>query len=340
VDPVAIQLAERGIALAELAADPQAESAALDLLTTAHLARSDLKAATASSVRRIELVARLRRQPIACGLELFDAYQMAAEAATAAGDLTAAREFAEQLRDLPFYREEGHLATARLMMVTALAGDWDETAAFGEWFLESWERAGRPRAGNLNRGPYAAAAVCGLRGDDVARAQWLSVVNSLVTPGWPLAALHHGEFFDALVLLHHGRPAEAVTLLAVPPEDFQGSYAVRWRPWYAAVWAEAAVLAGHPAAADRIGRARRWAAGNPIALAIVDRSAAVASGDRDGMLAAAQRLSAAGCRYQWARTLVLAGGAGRARGEDELAAMGATPMAAVDPATVAGQFSR
>ena len=68
--------------------------------------------------------------------------------------------------------------------------------------------------------------------------------------------------------------------------------------------------------------------GNPIALAIVERSAALAAADRDGALAAAERLSAAGCRYQWARTLVLADGPERAHGEAELAAMGATPMAA------------
>jgi len=53
----------------------------------------------------------------------------------------------------------------------------------------------------------------------------------------------------------------------------------------------------------------------------------LAVGSPDGMLAAADRLNAAGCRYQWARTLVLAGGPERARGEDELAAMGAAPMA-------------
>jgi hypothetical protein len=257
---------------------------------------------------------------------LFDACQMAAETAVAAGDLTAARELAENVRDLPFYREEGHLATARLLVVTALAGDWDETAAFGQRFLEGWEQAGRPRAGNLNRGPYAAAAVCGLRGDDAGRAEWLTVVNTLVTPGLPISKIHHGEFFDALVLLHGGHPEEALTLLATPPEDLRAWYNGLWRPWYAALWAEAAVLAGDPAA-DRIGRARRCVAGNPIALAIVDRSAALASGDRDGMLAAAERLSAAGCRYQWARTLVLADGPERARGEDELTAMGATPMA-------------
>jgi hypothetical protein len=46
------------------------------------------------------------------------------------------------------------------------------------------------------------------------------------------------------------------------------------------------------------------------------------------VLAAAGRLRAAGCRYQRARSLILAGGRERARGEDELAAMGAIPMAA------------
>ena len=51
-----------------------------------------------------------------------------------------------------------------------------------------------------------------------------------------------------------------------------------------------------------------------------------AAGFRGGMLAAAER-QAAGLRYQWARTLVLAGGPERVRGEDELAAMGAAPMA-------------
>jgi len=40
---------------------------------------------------------------------------------------------------------------------------------------------------------------------------------------------------------------------------------------------------------------------------------------------AAAALDAAGCRYQWARTLVLGGGDGRVAGEAALAAMGASP---------------
>src|SRR5215470_14944812 len=98
--------------------------------------------------------------------------------------------------------------------------------------------------------------------------------------------------FDAPLLRHSGCQADAVTLLATPPEDFRAWDNGLWRPWYAALWAEAAVRAGDPAAAARIGRARRCAGGNPIALAIVDRSAAFAAGSRDGMLAAAERLNA------------------------------------------------
>jgi len=70
LDPVSAELAERGIALARRAGDPLAESAALDLQTSAQLARGDIRAAAASALRRTELLAPLRRRAIACGLEL------------------------------------------------------------------------------------------------------------------------------------------------------------------------------------------------------------------------------------------------------------------------------
>ncbi|GAA2773477.1 ATP-binding protein [Kitasatospora cinereorecta] len=324
-DPHDTAPAEDAIALARRAGDPLAESAGLDQLTCVHLARGDIRAATTSAVRRTELMAPFRHRALAGGLELFDAYQMAAETATAAGDLVAARELAEQVRDLPYYREEGHLATARLMVVTALTGDWADHLGFGEWFLDGWERAGRPRAGNLSRAPYAAATVCGLRGDHVGRERWLAVVDAIATPGVAISRIHHGEFFDALVLLHRGRAQEALALLATPPEELNAWYSGMWRPWYAAVWAEAAVLAGDRSADERTARARRSTAANPVAAAIVERSAALAAGDRRGALAAADRMLAAGCRYQWARTLVLTDGPERTRGGEELRAMGAAP---------------
>ncbi|SHM72465.1 ATP-binding protein [Cryptosporangium aurantiacum] len=325
-DPATPGLLDRAIALSREAGDPLGESAALDQLTGFQLVRGEIRAAAASALRRIELLAPLPLRADTCGLELSDAYFMATECVIAAGDLTTGRRLAEQARDLPFHREEGHLATARLLLVTALAGDWDETVALSERFREGWERAGRPRAGNLSRGPYALATVYGFRGDDDARNAWLAIAEALTTPGRTTAQIHHGEFFDALLLLHHGRPDEAVARLTTPPEEFRTWYSGLWRPWYAAVWAEAAALSGHPDAAERLARARRSAVDNPIALAVVERSAAVATGDRKGVLAAAEQLHPTGCRYQWARSLVLAGGPERARGADELTRMGATPM--------------
>ena len=331
-DPATIELLERAIALSREAGDPLAESAALDQLTAVRLANGEIRVAASHALRRTELLAPLRADT--CGLELSDAYFMATESTIAAGDLAVARRLAERIRDLPFHREEGHLATGRLLIVTALAGDWDETAALGERFREGWERAGRPRAGNLSRAPYAVATVYGLRGDNATREAWLQIADALATPGRSASSIHHGEFFDALLLLHRGRPQDAVALLTARPEQFREWYNGLWRPWYAAVWAECAVLARHHDAARRLAAARQSTVDNPIAMAIVERSAALAVGDRNGILAAAERLQAAGCRYQWARTLILAGGSERSQGEDELAAMGATPMitAASEPA--------
>ena len=172
-DPVTAELAERAITLARRVGDPLTESAALDQLTAVQLARGEVRAAAASALRRTELLAPVPVTAVS-GFEFADAFAMAAECAIAAGDLRSARALAEGSRDLPFYREEGHLAAARLIVVTALAGDWDETVALADRFREGWERAGRPRAGNLSRSAYAAATVHGLRGDDTSRGR----------PGW------------------------------------------------------------------------------------------------------------------------------------------------------------
>jgi predicted ATPase/DNA-binding CsgD family transcriptional regulator len=324
-DPLTAELVDRALTLARRVGDPLTESAALDQLTAVQLARGEVRAATASALRRLELLAAIPVTPLS-GLELADAHGMAAECSVAAGDLRAARRLAERARDLPFHREEGHLATARLIVVAALAGDWDETIALAERFREGWERAGRQRAGVFSRAAYAAATVHGLRGDDDARAEWLDIVDALVTPGRSLSEFHFGEFFDALLLLHRGLSRQAARLLATPPKELRAWNSGMWRPWYAALWAEAAVLTEHEDADNRLHRARLMTVDNPIAAAIVHRAAALA-GDRDELISAAAALRAAGCRYQWARTLVCIGGEHRARGESVLAAMGATPMA-------------
>jgi hypothetical protein len=74
-------------------------------------------------------------------------------------------------------------------------------------------------------------------------------------------------------------------------------------------------------------------AGNPIAQAVVRRAAGLVAGESHGadggradLAGAAAALRTLGAKYQWARTLVMLGGADRERGEQELAALGATPM--------------
>jgi predicted ATPase/DNA-binding SARP family transcriptional activator len=325
LDPRCADLTERALELARRAGDPLIESAALDQLTSIQLVHGDIRAAAASSLLRTRLLAPLPMRA-ELGLEVSDAYNMAAECAIATGDLAGARRLAEASRDLPFHHEEGHLATSRLILVTLLTGDWDAAVALAERFKDGWERAGRPRAGNHAVSAYAAATLYGLRGDEDSRATWLDLATALETPGRGLSVQHSPGFFDALLLLHHGRAEQAVARLQTPPEEFQTWYDGRWRPWYAALWVESAVLSAHPDATERLHRARPLTADNRIAAAIVDRARALADGDRAHLLAAAEALNTAGCRYQWARTLVLAGAGEQIEGRAALAAMGAAPM--------------
>ena len=340
LDPQASALVDRALVLARRAGDPLAESAALDALTSIQLASGRLREALDSSVRRTELLASV---PVTAesALEFFDAYQMGSQCALAAGDLGEACRLGEGLLDLPFYREQYHLGTSRLIVVGLLAGTWDEAMAQSELFRTGWEQAARPRQGNLRIAPYAAATICGLRGDDTARDEWLAVVETLLSPAStratsvrPRGPRPFGEFFDAMVLLHRGLATEAVALLAEPPEHLVGDLGGMWRAWYASTWVEAGVLAGLPEQADRLQRARSLTVGNPIAEAVVLRASRLAQlgadgrgRGRDDLVAAASSLRSLGARYQWARTLVMLGGDDRERGLAELAAMRAAPMA-------------
>jgi predicted ATPase len=326
-------LVDEALQLARRAGDPLCESAALDVLTSVQLARGDVTDAMHGAVHRTELLTTVELTPESA-LEVFDAYQMAAQCAVAAGDLEAGRRMGEGLRSLPFYREEDHLATSRLIVVGLFAGNWDETLELAELFRAGWQRADRPVAGNLRPTPYAVAAIHGLRGDEQARADWMRIVDVLETPTRTLTMVRFGQFFDALVLLHRGEFAHATEVLAVPPETFDQHYTGTWRAWYASAWAEAAVLAGLPDADERLRRAALLTGGNPIVEALLRRATGLAEqrssggdGGRDDVVAAASALKALGARYQWARTLVMLGGAEAVDGLAELAEMGAAPMA-------------
>ena len=151
--------------------------------------------------------------------------------------------------------------------------------------------------------------VHGMRGDDDRRAAWVRLTIDLGVDAERLAGCATGwaPVFDGLLALHRNDAAAAVRRLA--PTSTTPSCPVRgrrpWRPWYAALWAEAAVLDHHPDAAARIERSRHAARDNPIATAIVERAAAIAAGDRDTLVRLAITFARLGCPYQATRSTAL-----------------------------------
>jgi hypothetical protein len=172
--------------------------------------------------------------------------------------------------------------------------------------------------------------VHGLRGDEAQQAEWEEIVTVLRASyrGSKRARILFNPVFDAMVLLHQGRPPEALDRLEHDPANLRQWFTGLWAHWYAALRAEASVLDGHPEAAVRLAWARWRTAGNPVASAMVERVEALASGDVERLPQVAAALEAAGALYQSARTLALAGGEAGRRGEAALAALGATPIPA------------
>jgi predicted ATPase/DNA-binding CsgD family transcriptional regulator len=328
--PETIARAERAVDLARRTGDPLAESAALDALTGAQCWAGETFASAATARRRVALLSSLPATP-ANTHELLDALGNAAEASLGAGDLPAARRWARQIADHPLLAEVSHRATSWLLVTDALAGNVDEVLAGGVRFLEAWQRAGSPARSILAPAAAGVAMIHALRDDRDARRTWDAVLEQLGMP--PEHIYGYGAVFDALLLLHQGRAAEALERMAPEPGAVWKWLTWIWLHWYVALRAEAAVLAGSPDARDRLAEARTVVAGNPVAGALVQRAEALLDGDREALLAAAAAFDAVGCRYQAARTLVFAGGAHAERGAAVLDALGLTPMDLPRPST-------
>ena len=318
-------LAERAVELARRLRDPLAECAALDALTGAQHRAGDTFAAAASARRRVGLLHSVPATPGAA-FELIDALLMATETSIGVGDLPAARQFGRQLCDLPLLAEVGHFATSRLLMADALAGHAADVILASRRFLDAWTQAGRPRASSFGQSAAAVAMIHGLRGDHAARDNWLAIIDQLgVTPE---RRSGYGPTFDAMTLLHHGQAHLALERLGTQTNQLNKWLTWIWLHWHIALRAEAAALAGHPDADHHLTAARPIVAGNPIATAILDRAAALLGHDHEGLLTTAAAFEAAGCPYQRARTLILAGGDTAPTGNAALADLGLTPATA------------
>ncbi|NKZ03094.1 ATP-binding protein [Actinomadura latina] len=314
-----VRHAGRAVELARRAGDPVAESAALDALSGAQSWAGDGFAAAGAARRRIDLLASGPRGPAGTH-ELMDALAMAAGTAVGVGDLPGARRWGGRLAGHPLLAEAGHHATSWLLVADAFSGEAGEVLATSVRFLDAWEHSGRLRSRSSGPAAASVAMIHGLRGDHDARARWLAIVDE----SGPEAdhRLGYGAVFDAMVLLHHGDADAALERVAPEPDQVWKWVCWVWLHWYAALRAETAVLARHPDARDRIAVARTTVAGNPVASAQVDRAEALLDGDPPRLLATAAAFDAAGCHYQSARTLLLAGGEHATAGRAALAARG------------------
>jgi hypothetical protein len=211
-------------------------------------------------------------------------------------------------------------------MADALAGQATDVLLDSRRFLDAWTQDGRPRAPGLGQTAAAVAMIHGLRGDQPAQDTWLAIVDELgVTPE---RRSGYGPTFDAITLLHRGQAPLALERLGTQTSQLNKWLAWIWLHWHIALRAEAAVLAGHPDASHHLAAAEPIVAGNPIATAILDRASALLDGDRERLLTTAAAFEAAGCPYQRARTLILAGGDTAPAGHAALADLGLAPAAA------------
>ncbi|WP_405961758.1 LuxR C-terminal-related transcriptional regulator [Streptomyces sp. NBC_00024] len=317
-----VRYAERAVDLARRAGDPVAESAALDALSGARTWAGEPFGAAAAARCRIDVLASVPCTP-ASTHERMDALAMAAGTALGVGDLPRAHRWGRQLADHPLLAEVQHHAVSWLLVADAFAGNATDVLTGSERFLDAWRRSGRHRSFSLGPAAASVAMVHGLRGDHAARAAWLATVDEAGT-----ASEHHhgyGAVCDAMVLLHHGDPDAALERVAPEPEQVWKWVSWIWLHWYAGLRAEASVLAGHPEARARVAAARALVTGNPVATAQLDRAQALLDGDLPGQLEAARAFDAAGCAYQSARTLLLAGDGHTAAGSAALAALGLAP---------------
>ncbi|MGH3481950.1 MAG: ATP-binding protein [Nocardioidaceae bacterium] len=314
-DPQLPALATSVIVRAREAGRPLMESVALDVLCGFYLARGELTEALRQIARRGDVLDGVDLDAVTA-YHFNDFLLMGSEVCLAVGDLPSAAEYADRLSALACYRDYPHPALARRLKVDAMAGDLEAAVTRGEEFLAAWERAGCPVSGTLNITAYIMTMVHGLLGNDVNREQWIGITRALTVDPRRLATWEAGwapafATFDALVHLERQDPESAVARLSADVDDHDVWHTWvggMWRPWYAALWTEAAVLARRSDAEARLARGVEATRENPIAAAIVARAADLARGDRDLLPRHADSFARLGCRYQERRTHDLAAG--------------------------------
>ena len=292
-DP-APDLAADAFVLAREADDPVLISDALDALGAAASFGGRHQEAARLAADRLALLDRMARHDPEVGLEVFDAYHSATEAALAAGDPRAAASVARRSRSDPLYCAVPYHANSRLALALALLGDFDGAIVCAQDARDSWVRSGRPAAGWMANAFFAAALVEGLRGSWSALDEWWVLAGQLSTR----SSTNEMPAFVALRLeLHTGRAA--VTLLGGEPVFAPG----RLGDYARAVAAELAAARGDLDAVDRVHDDAF--AQNPYAAAFLDRASARLERDPHRIARVLESWARLAARFEQAVTLTM-----------------------------------
>jgi predicted ATPase/DNA-binding CsgD family transcriptional regulator len=304
-------LADEALALARRLGDPVCISDALDAVGAAASFAGRFKETSRLTAERIGLLDRLPRHDPRVGGEIADIFHMATEAALAAGELETALASAQLAHDDDMGL--AHFAATHLVVPLALRGAFDDALVQTTVMRDGWERTGRPAAGWMAPSFLATALIYGLRGDDVARAHWWELGQSICHQSRPNC---FALFVAPRVALHLGQLDRALEAAATPEQAKDGQYGA-----YAhAVSVEVAVVTGAPDAAQRLAAVSGLANENDFIAACLARAAGRLHSDEAQLEDAVLRWEAIGARFERACTLLLLPSRA-AEGQQELAAL-------------------
>ena len=326
-DATSVTLSRAALRAARRTGDAALVAQCLDALGAATVQAGRFRRAHHIADIRMRVVAALSAHDPTGAAEITDAFHVVVSAATAAGDLPAARVAVQRARIDDPIGDHPYLSAPKLVRVLALSGRFDEATAAAQELWDNWIRDGRPAMPWMSSAIAAAALVHGLR-DDGRYESWRSRALTVAghdTPTRSADLMAIMAFAEARTALHAGRFERAVDLV----ERCSAPFPERWWEGYArAAGAELAVAAGLPDAADRLARAAWLQTEHHWAAACLARARGRLTGDPSDLaqaLAGWERLDA---RFERACTLMLMPQRA-AEGRAELSALGC--LSAVTP---------
>ncbi|MFI9842790.1 ATP-binding protein [Nonomuraea sp. NPDC051941] len=277
---------------------------ALDVLTRAYARAGRMRAVQRICRERLTLIEHLPAHEPSAAAEIVDTFHSAARAELCVGDLPAALAVADRAQREDPIGEHPYLSIPKTIRPLALSGRFPEVFQQAPAMWEAWHQAGSPRSAWMSTAISAAALAHGLAGTgefDLWRSRALEMARMEDAASSPVLA-PFAAFVDARVAVHTRAYHQAAALV----ERAFAPFAVRWYEAYArSAGAELAVVAGLPAAAERLAAAMPYAEQNDWAAACLARTRGILHGDRDALAEAVERWTSIDARFERACTLRL-----------------------------------